>query len=62
MPNLKPAVDPVFAILLSGFAALVSVVAVDEVEDPLHPNIKHKTTSDKKMEAIRFICYFLMKK
>ena len=35
---------------------------VEEEEDPLHPIIKEITRRDKKMEANRFICYYLMKK
>jgi len=39
----------------------IQEVGVEE-EDPLHPIIKQITSRDKKMEANRFICYFLMKK
>jgi hypothetical protein len=62
MPNLNPAVEPVLTLAVSAFTEVVSVVEVDDDEDPLQPIIILKTKRDKKMEANRFICHFLMKK
>jgi hypothetical protein len=55
-------VEPLLTTALSGFTELLSAIVADEEEDPLHPTIKQITNRDKKMEANRFICYFLMKK
>jgi hypothetical protein len=52
-------VDPVFAITLSVFTELLSAAGAEEEEEPLHPVIKEIMNTDKKMEANRFICYFL---